>query len=228
MTRTFSGWVGTEQKKHLAELLDAVGETGRYREAMHALGRDLGSELARHIPAKGDVVVVCTVEDADYLARGALEEIEALHRVRLVCFWNERKHIGAREVAPIIARYEEPFATNSVAALVVLKAVISGACVVRTNLMEVIDRVKKTVPIFVAAPVLHDGAIGKLEHEFPAPAVKRMTHVWCAKDTERDGNTVVPGVGGTVYELLGLGTEQEKNRIRPRILTSRLARLAAT
>ncbi len=227
MTRSFSDWVGTNEKKHLDELLRAVGEPTRYREAMHTLGRDLGRELVKELP-KGDVIVVSTVEDADFLARGVLEEIEGPRRVALACYWNERKQIGDKELAPIIARYEEPFVASRVAALVVLKSIISGACVVRTNLMEILDRLKKPVPIFVAAPVLLEGATAKLEHDFSPAVVKRMTHLWCARDTEKQGSTVIPGVGGTVYELLGLGNEHEKNRRRPSILSARLARLAAT
>lgn len=232
MTRAFSEWVKTDEKtqKHLDELLRAVGEPARYREAMHTLGRDLGREVDRHLPAKGEVIVVCTVEDADFLTRGLLEEIETpSRRAALVCFWNERKHIGKQEVAPIIARYEEPIVANKVTALIVLKSIISGSCVVRTNLTEMLDRFKRAVPIYVVAPVLHDDAMTKLEREFSAAVVKRMTPIWCARDSDREADgTVVPGIGGTVYELLGLGTEEQKNRVRPRILTSRLTRLAAT
>ena len=38
-------------------------------------------------------------------------------------------------------------------------------------------------------------------------------------------NTVVPGIGGTVYGLLGLGTEASKNRVWPAILDARIERL---
>lgn len=226
MTREFSNWVGASEKRHLRALLRAVGEPVRYRQAMHSLGQDLGREIARCLPAKGDVIVVCTVEDADFLARGVLETIEGTHRVALTCFWNERRHIGKHELAPIIERYEEPFTASKIGALVVVKSIISGACVVRTNLWEMLDVMKKRVPIFVAAPVLHADALAKLEREFPAAIVRRMTAVWCARDSERTGNIVVPGIGGTVYELLGLGTEKAKNRVWPEILDDRLARLA--
>jgi len=227
MTRAFSKWVGASEKKHLTELLRAAGKPVRYRKAMHDLGRDLGEQIARSLPPKGDVLVVCTVEDADFLARGVLEAIEATHRVALTCFWNERKRIGDHELAPIIGRYEEPYTASKIAALVVLKSIISGACVVRTNLLEVLDVMKKRVPIFVAAPVLHVDALAKLEREFPVSVVRRMTAVWCARDSQRTGNTVVPGIGGTVYELLGLGTEKAKNRVWPEILDARLDRLAS-
>jgi len=225
MTREFSAWVGPSDKRLLSDLLRAVGSPTRYRKAMYRLGGALGREIEKRLPSRGDVVLVCTVEDADYLARGVLEVVEGTRRVALQCFWNLRKKIGGRELAPIIGRYEEPFAANNGGALVVVKSIIAGACVVRTNLMEVIERVGRKVPLLVAAPVIHEQALVKLAAEFSAEDVRRIVPIWCARDSERTDGFVIPGIGGSVYELLGLGDEVSKNRVRPRILDERPTRL---
>jgi hypothetical protein len=225
MSRSFSPWTGDGEQRHLQQLLEAVGDPTAYRAAMCALGRDLGRELKRRLPP-GEVDLACTVEDADFLAHGVLDELEPTHRTHLVVFWNERQRIGAQELAPVIARYEERLEREKIGALVVLESIISGACVVRTNLLEMLERIHDSVPIFVAAPVLHAEAWSRLSREFPPEVLRRMVSVWCAQDTEKRDDAVVPGIGGVVYGLLGLGSEQEKNRFRPQLLDARRARLA--
>jgi hypothetical protein len=47
-----------------------------------------------------------------------------------------------------------------------------------------------------------------------------------ATETEKDDNDLVPGLGGDVYERLGFGTRDEKNRYVPEIVKSRRERYA--
>lgn len=220
MSRSFREAITEAERSHLQELLDADGPEA-YRSTMQRLGEDLGQRVADMLPERGMCMLVCTVEDADFLARGFLEAV-GVERVVLRCFWNERRKLGNFELAPIIRRYVEP-GDDDVSALVVIKSIISGACVVRTNLMEVLERVRPA-QIFVVAPVIHAEAERKLEQEFPPEIARSFTYVWLARDDARepDGN-VRPGIGGSVYDLLGLGGEKAKNRYYPRLIHERRA-----
>jgi len=46
-----------------------------------------------------------------------------------------------------------------------------------------------------------------------------------AIDNKKDGENVIPGIGGSVYELLGLGDSKEKNRYMPKIVKERRAKI---
>lgn len=220
MSRSFREAITEAERSHLQALLDA-DRPEVYRGAMQRLGEDLGRRVAALLPERGTCMLVCTVEDADFLARGFLEAVGA-ERVVLHCFWNERRKLGDFELAPIVRRYVEP-AAGDVSALVVIKSIISGACVVRTNLMEVLERTRPA-QIFVVAPVIHADAERKLEQEFSPEIARRFTYVWLARDDVRapDGS-VRPGIGGSVYELLGLGGEEAKNRYYPHLIHERRA-----
>lgn len=220
MSRSFREAITEAERSHLQELLDA-DRPEDYRRTMQRLGEDLGRRVAAMLPDRGKCMLVCTVEDADFLARGFLETVD-VDRVVLRCFWNERRRSDNAELAPIIRRYVEP-GDDDVRALVVIKSIISGACVVRTNLMEVLDRARPA-HIFVVAPVIHVEAERKLEQEFPQDIARRFTYVWLARDDAREPDgTVRPGIGGSVYEQLGLGGEEAKNRYYPRLIHERRA-----
>lgn len=220
MSRSFRDMITEPERSHLQELLDADSPEV-YRSTMQRLGEDLGRRVAEMLPKRGTCMLVCTVEDADFLARGFLQTVDA-ERVVLRCFWNERRKLGDFELAPIIRRYVEP-GDDDIMALVVIKSIISGACVVRTNLMEVLERARPT-QIFVVAPVIHAEAERKLEQEFPPEVAQRFTYVWLARDDARESNgNVRPGIGGSVYELLGLGGENAKNQYYPQLIHERRA-----
>ena len=70
---------------------------------------------------------------------------------------------------------------------------------------------------------MHSQAKAKLRREFDAAIAARFQFITCAVDSEKDGENVKPGIGGSVYELLGLGDKHAKNRVRPRILSQRAA-----
>ena len=227
MNRTVSKMVTPRAEDSLNELLQARGDVPRYREAMTALGQELGKQLASQLSRISSVAVVFTVEDADYLARGLLESLSEVvdeANIHVVCLWNKREQLGGASVAPIIRRYIEPF--DKVDAVVVLKSIISSSCVVRTNLMEILS---KTEPekIYVAAPVMFTGSTSLLEQEFPSGVASKFEYVYFAQDDERDlsTNMVNPGIGGNVYELLGFENQEVKNRYTPRLIGERQLRL---
>jgi hypothetical protein len=224
MTRNYSPHATAEVQEHLDALLRATTEPLAYRHVMQELGRDLGSVVARGLTKTDSALVVSTVEDADFLTRGFLESLfpkVGPANVSLTCFWNDRKTTGSQniDIAPILRRYVEPFRAP-VDVLVVLKSIISGACVVRTNLTEVFaaGRPKRVV---VAAPVILKGAQERLAREFDPRLARSFEYVYFAEDTDkRPDGMVDPGVGGEVYGLLGF-TKEEKNRIRPDLIRER-------
>jgi hypothetical protein len=222
-SRTYEPWVNDAVKRRMDLLLAAAVDhaTTAYREWMKALGGDLGAQLKSILPSDGQIVVVTTVEDADFLSQGVLGAIDAGERLRLFCYWNERN--AERDIAPIISKYEEPLDEPRVSAVVVVKSVISGACVVRTNLTETLAKLRHNVPVFVVAPVMHADARKKLRREFDRQVADRFRFITCAIDSEKDGENVQPGIGGSVYELLGLGDKHTKNRVRPTIVAERSA-----
>lgn len=225
--------LATSHARTLLNVLSAQDSTIlSYQQAMTELGYELGKNLASvvSVEAAGDVCLVCTVEDADFLAKGMLEGMrgEGIHaeRLKLVCFWNDRvRHFegteaAAFDVAPILKQYREAIDVEHVT-LVVVKSIISGACVVKTNIMAMIDDMdpKKVV---VAAPVMSKGADRLLAEVFPPDMAKRFEYFTFAIDDQyaADQHTLIPGVGGSVYERLGF---EGDNRLKyiPEIVRQR-------
>lgn len=219
--RRLAGWVDEAVQLRLQALLDAASShsVDAYREGMRALGQDLGTRLRDALPPEGDILVVTTVEDADFLSAGVLEALPSERRVKLFCYWNERDTV--RNLAPIVSRYEEPLDEARTSAVVVIESIVSGACVVRTNLAEALSRLRHDVAVFVVAPVMQMGAKRGLRRELAPGIADRLQYVVCAIDPDRDGDTLLPGVGGIVHELLGVGDGHTKNRIRPRLVAER-------
>jgi hypothetical protein len=230
VTRVFSRYASRFAREQLRALVDSRGDVGAYRFAMQNLGQALGVVLSHQLEGPGHVILASTVEDADYLARGALYALERNRRakVSMACFWNDRTTVGRSrpvEQAPILRQYVEPHPSR-VHALVMLKSIISTACVVRTNLVQLLEGTRPA-RIIVAAPVMYFDARRSLEREFPRALSEKFEYVYFARDSvrRRDG-TVVPGVGGSVYELLGLGSASAKNRIAPALVVRRRAAIA--
>ncbi len=202
---------------------------------MRQLGHQLAEHVAKELPAitQNAVCVACTVEDADFLARGLLEGLEqrgvSSARIKLVCFWNEmvRRFNGIStnsfDVAPVIKQYREEVDIRN-AVLIVVKSIISGACVVKTNLASLID---EAVPlrVIVAAPVMLKGAEQRLASEFPRSMSSKFEYFAFAIDDEKGADdNVVPGIGGSVYERLGF---EDKTAYVPEIVKERRRRLTA-
>ena len=231
MTRTLSGWAAGRGEERLNALIQAVGKPERYKNAMHDLGVELGRHIAGRLTPGRSVCVVCTVEDADFLTRGVIEELGKVvgpGAIRLVCFWNLREKLPGKRsstsIAPIIRRYVEPIAEKT-EVLLVLKSIIAGGCTVRTNIEELVHRLEPA-RIVVAAPVVLKGSEEEVRDSFDRPIATRFEFVHLAEDTERDAAGMVrPGIGGDVYSLLGFKDQDDKNRYCPDLLIERQAAL---
>ncbi len=202
------------------------GDFAGYREKMRELGVHLAGGILQKLGSqkiKG-ICVICTVEDADFLARGVIEELEKSGleaKVHMICLWNERIKKYGVSISPVLKTYEEAFDRDG-SIFIIVKSIISGACVVRTNLTRAISDANPQ-RVFVASPVMLEGAEERLSREFPDEVAKKFEFVHFATDTEKspDGDEVIPGIGGSVYELLGLGNSSSKNRYMPDIVRER-------
>jgi hypothetical protein len=232
MKRTFTKHASPAVKLHLTELLESHDPIA-YRASMQALGHSLGRAVVASLSERKKVLLACTVEDADFLAQGLLLELmEGMgpNRVTLACFWNDRVSAGTKhqaEIAPIRRRYVEPHG-KQLDAVIVVKSIISTACVVRTNLLDLLG---ETHPrrIIIAAPVLYKEATKTLEQEFPDEISKKFEYVYFAKDSKRTSDGIIhPGIGGQVYKLLGLGDDKGKNHYNPTVVRSRRRHLASS
>jgi hypothetical protein len=232
--RKFTPFATGSAQLLLGVLADHTTPEDRYRQAMIELGRQLAVDVERLVPNIKDVAVcvACTAEDADFLARGLIEGLEGVgvdsSRLKLVCFWNERvrRFNGADkdsfDVAPIVKQYREDM-TLADAALVVVKSIISGACVVKTNLATLIDS-EMPQRIIVAAPVMRKGAEERLASDFAPSTAQRFEYLTFAIDDEKgQDDNVIPGIGGSVYERLGI---DNKLSYVPEIVKQRRQKLA--
>jgi hypothetical protein len=214
--RRLASKVNPTAKTALGLLVDRQSSVEIYRDAFYRLGVLLGERVGRSRLGKS-VMLVCTSEDADFLARGILdfitERTSVADHVAFACFWHARlTAIEARDeqpafdVAPVVKRYEEP-SGDSIDSLIIAKSIISSSCVVRHALLDVIGR-KRPKRIFIAAPVILRGAQDRLREEFPADIARRFQFFYFAEDDEKDAKgNVSPGIGGSVYERLGIAEQ---------------------
>ena len=223
MRRTYRAEAPLIARQALERLMGLIeqGQVEAYRETMVVLGGVLGDMLSRKLPPETPVVLVCTVEDADFLASGVIEQLARHRSVTVACFWNHRRTIGKRKVAPVLRRYVEPFPETR-PVLVVVKSAISGSCVVRTNLVEVLSQMEDgPEQIHIVSPVMHVEAPQLLAQEFPQGWSEQLQYTVIAVDEERDGDGhIYPGVGNP-YTNLGWNGQAAKNRYRPRLVAER-------
>jgi uracil phosphoribosyltransferase len=195
-----------------------------YRHTMYSIGRAQGEELVRVLETQ-TICVACTVEDADFLVKGLIDSLNDHGKeVVLVCFWNKRISFGdgVPSSAPILKVYEDE-GVDSTTELVVVKSIISGGCVVKTNLTSLIKSVDPE-RIFVVAPVIRQGAQERLSAEFPSNISSKFEYRYLAiVDKVDEVGNVVPGIGGLVYERLGFEDEAKKNKIMPKLVEQRIA-----
>ncbi|AZS77383.1 MAG: hypothetical protein E2591_30470 [Achromobacter sp.] len=228
MSRTFTSFAEQDPavKTLVNELPRLVDDVPTYRQHMLEIGRHLAESLFPKLLAANpkDICVICTVEDADFLARGLIEKLEAHHlgdQTHLICMWNARAKVQGVSISPVLRSYEESFDKDN-AVFIIVKSIISGACVVKTNLTKAISD-NNPKRIFIASPVMLKGAELRLQAEFPADVAGKFEFVSYATDSEKsaDGEEVIPGVGGSVYERLGFQGEKDKNRYVPEIVRER-------
>jgi hypothetical protein len=99
--------------------------------------------------------------------------------------------------------------------------------VVRTNLTYLIEKINPS-RILIAAPVIFSGAEPSLKNEFPAPISEKFEFIFFAKDDEvNKQGEVIPGIGGSVYNRLGLSDSVNKNKFIPEIVKRRRAQMSA-
>lgn len=209
-------------KDLLALLADKGTDSALYKDTMFKIGHFMGKELSKELESSKSYCVVSTVEDADFLSKGVIEGLKsAVKSVYLVCFWNDRLLVNGNSVAPIYNRYLDEGFENS-ESLIVVKSIISGSCVVKTNITALINSMKPS-EIFVLAPVMHKDSQAKLEKEFPSKVSALFNYFSLAVDEYRDDSgEVLPGIGGSVYERLGFSGQAEKNTYIPRIVQERM------
>jgi hypothetical protein len=228
--RTFTKYCENDSatRELVNELATLKNDPNNYRSHMHAIGGKLGASLLpslNEISGKTDICVICTVEDADFLAWGLISQLEAKgygERLHVNCMWNEKIREEGVSLSPVVKEYKEKF-DSADAVFIVVKSIISGACVVKTNLTRAISHANPA-RIFVASPVLLEGAENRLAREFPSHINKKFEFVHFATDTEKNGEDVIPGIGGSLYELLGLGDSIEKNKYVPTLVKERRKR----
>ncbi len=229
MTRIYSDIANENVHVLLDTLADKSIVPDIYQKTMTEIGMLLGDAILSQISdVHCNVYLACTVEDADFLAKGMLMRLEKqLKSVAFACFWNQRFspfEIEDLKVAPILRKYQEPV-SPSVNYLIVIKSIISGACVVRTNLTDLIQKIEPE-KIFIVAPVMYVKAEEKLKASFEKLIYDKFKFFYFAIDDDRsDEGEVIPGIGGDVYHRLGFNGQEEKNRYIPEIVKDRRSKI---
>lgn len=224
MSRRYSTYLTNASKENLALLVKDSTNHNTYSNAMYLLGKELGNVLSAKIDRTQRVCVACSVEDTDFLAKGIIEILtNNLIDVSLACFWNRRQ--PNLSIAPILRKYQEPNVNNA-KILIVVKSVISSACVVKTNLTNLIQKIEPDI-IFVVAPVIYKDAPLSLRQEFPEYISNKFQYIYFAEDSiKRENGELCPGIGGNVYQRLGFKDQDDKNRTTPNLVKERRATLS--
>lgn len=213
-------------RNSLDVLADKTTSVEAYRNAFETLGVELGHALAQQVsdvPAE-EIMLVCASEDADWLAKG-VENGLGKGELPMSVYWSTRNTVyqsenGEKiEISPIVKAYEEPITKCRL--LVIVKSIISSSCVVKTQLTRLIDRVHPE-RIVIMAPVIYKDAQPNLLKEFPEEISNKFYFLQFAVDEDRQGNEVIPGIGGMVYPRLGLGDQDKKNQYIPQMVRMRM------
>jgi hypothetical protein len=196
-----------------------------YQQAMYKLGSFLADELIPKLDKNRSYCLASTAEDVDYLAKGLLDSISNhVSKVSLACFWNNHHSPvdGKASTAPILKQYFDKSVLES-DDIIIVKSVMSGSCVVKTNLTELINKMTPGA-VYIASPVAHVNAEAKLKQEFISEISNKFVFTFLAKDEERSNDgEVIPGIGGNVYQLLGFKSQAAKNRYTPKFVLERMS-----
>lgn len=227
MTRVYTSIANSKAKEALQNLLSSINSPKKYQETMVVLGELLADEVAPNLlraSQNSDALVVSTAEDADFLQQGVSSSLkEKGINTKLAVFWNHHYQTSAKvSVAPIIHKFIEPD-YESIRNIVIVKSIISGSCVVRTNLIDMLDKINSIDNIFILAPVAHRESEDKLKNEFPKEISDKFQFYCFAIDDEKtETGEVRPGIGGQIYELLGLGKQPALTGYVPKVVTARM------
>lgn len=207
-------------KRHLQGLLDSIDNTTEYREHMIALGKLLAVSIIPTMNKQSDTLIISTAEDADFLQSGVASVLHD-HNIptKLAVFWNNHYQLADHSsVAPIVHKFIQT-GYDSAKNIIIVKSVMSGSCVVRTNLIEIIDIMPNVENIFILAPVAHTKSEQKLKAEFPTNISDKFKFICFAIDDERSkAGEVIPGIGGSVYQLLGLTDQPVLTAYMPQVV----------
>ena len=213
----YSAYAEDNAKAALELLLTSTDDPKAYSGAMESLGRILGGLLNERIPRAHQCLLASTAEDADFLTRGIYDLLREGHVTKAAIFWNNHYSVPGGSVAPVVHKFLEP-GYESTQVLVIAKSVISGSCVVRTNLLELIENINPH-KIYIVAPVMHSRSQATLCEEFPAEISDKFEFLALAIDKEKNAiGEVVPGIGGEIYPLLGLEGQPARKTYMPNLV----------
>lgn len=210
-----------EIQANLSLLADKQTRAEIYANALGILGKKLALHINPKITSSEKIVLACTSEDADWLGKGILQTLWNTN-INLAVFWNLRAKVdNDREltIAPIVKSYIEEI--SNCKTLIICKSIIYTSCVVRTNLMFLINQINPD-KIFIVAPVMFKSAENSLNKEFESSISKKFEYIYFAIDDEiSDEDEVIPGIGGNIYQRLGLGDTHIKNKYIPQLVKDR-------
>lgn len=225
--RTYSKFADARAKHLLSSLLQFADNPTQYRAVMKSLGILLGEHVSSKLSSNEPILVASTAEDADYLASGVIKSLtcKTSSEIFSAVFWNNHYQLPNNKgsLAPIVHEFLET-GYRSAKILVIVKSVISGSCVVRTNLLHLLTNVNFE-KIFVVSPVIHSKSIQNLNNEFPKSVSNKFTYLYFAQDADKDYSTgeVKPGIGGQIYQLLGLGAQPVAISFIPQLVLSKFS-----
>ncbi len=215
--RKFSLYANEYDKEGLTSLLNSTNNPQKYKETMTFLGDSLGKVVGSKVKKGSKCLVVSTAEDADFLSNGVREALLKNFETSTAVFWNNHYSISGGSVAPILHSYLQPGYKSS-DTLVIVKSVISGSCVVRTNILALIESIEAK-NIFIVSPVMHESSELSLKQEFPKEISDKFDFVYFAIDNIKDASgEVKPGIGGQIYNLLGLSDQPVKTEYIPELV----------
>lgn len=217
--REYSSYAGDSAKEALESLLKSTQKPEAYSKLMESIGALLGEVLNLKLDKKSRCLVASTAEDADFLSKGLFRKLKEQHETKAAVFWNNHYSIneGKDSIAPVVHRFLQEGFENADEILIV-KSIISGSCVVKTNLLELIDKVNPK-RIHIVAPVMYEKSAESLKNEFPDEISQKFEFTCFAVDKVREPDgTVRPGIGGEVYGLLGLADQPAKISFIPSFL----------
>lgn len=212
MSRTYCDNITDVARHALQQLIKDNVSVAEYQKAMYELGAQLGQLFCqKHQGIKKPVLVVSTAEDTDYLVAGFIQVLTANNiKTKIAVFWNHHYSLPDKSsVAPIVNQFlEDDYQTCGHIAM--MKSIISGSCVIHTNLAALINEIVlvNIADIAVLAPVMYEQAPHNLNNVFTQKIAEKFSFYSLAIDSQRDDNGIVyPGIGGEVYGKLGLADQ---------------------
>ena len=191
-----------------------------YRHTFYSIGVELASILNERIVDAESVALACASEDADWLAKGIVDNFRS--SLDLCVYWSKRHNLGLDsennllEFAAIEKSYEEIH--QNVDTLIITKSIISSSCVIKSQIMRLTSKYDFN-KIYIVSPVMYKDAEVNLREEFPKSIYQLFEFIYFAIDEDKDDKGwVVPGIGGSVYEKLGI----ESRTYYPEILDHRM------